>query len=115
MSAAEDCKELDGLGEAETSFYNAVYWHTLGSDQSEDILIYERPDHKDYDFFPQVSHDGKYLILTVYLGTDRRNRIYYAPLAEHAPHNCPEDTDFQSEFVELLDDADAHFFTCVCG
>lgn len=97
------------VGETETSFYNAVYWHTLGSDQSEDILIYERPDHKDYDFFPQVSHDGKYLILTVYLGTDRRNRIYYAPLAEHAPHNCPEDTDFQSEFVELLDDADAHY------
>lgn len=97
------------VAENETSFYNAVYWHALGTDQSEDMLIYERPDHKDFDFFPQVSHDGKYLVLTVYLGTDRRNRIYYAPLAEHAPHFREDNPDFQSEFVELLNDADAHY------
>lgn len=97
------------VNETETSYYNAVYWHTLNTDQAEDILIYERPDHKDYDFFPQVSHDGKFLILTVYLGTDRRNRIFYAPLAEHAPHNRPEQPDFQGEFIELLNDGDAHY------
>ncbi len=92
----------------ETSFYNRVYWHALGTDQSEDILIYERPDQKDFDFYPQISHDGKYLILTVHLGTNRKNRIYYAPLHEKPPHRRPENTDIAAEFVRLLDTADSH-------
>ncbi|MBF2053565.1 MAG: S9 family peptidase [Candidatus Sericytochromatia bacterium] len=86
------------VNEADQTYYNRVYWHSLGSDQSEDILVYERPDQKDFDFWPRISPDGAYLTLTVHLGTDRRNRFYYRPLA---------DTD--GTFVHLLDTADAHY------
>lgn len=85
------------VAEADQSYYNKVYWHELNSDQSEDTLIYERPDEKDFDFWPQVSDDGKYLILTLHLGTDRRNRVYYRPL------------DSDGDFVRLLDTADAQY------
>ena len=83
--------------EADQSYYNKVYWHELGTDQVEDRLIYERPDQKDFDFWPQVSEDGKYLILTIHLGTDRRNRVYYRAL------------DSDADFIRLLDSADAHY------
>ncbi len=83
--------------EADQSYYNKVYWHQLDTDQSDDTLIYERPDQKDFDFFPQVSEDGKYLVITAYLGTDRRNRVYYREL------------DSDANFKPLLDEADAHY------
>ncbi|PIQ24114.1 S9 family peptidase [bacterium (Candidatus Blackallbacteria) CG17_big_fil_post_rev_8_21_14_2_50_48_46] len=83
--------------DADLSYYNAVYWHELGTVQDDDILVYERPDDKDLDFWPTMTEDGQYLLLTVFLGTDRRNRIYYRPENSRAG------------FIRLLDQADAHY------
>jgi prolyl oligopeptidase len=83
--------------DAALSCYNAVYWHQLGSFQDDDILVYERPDEPDMGFSPIMTEDGQYLILHVYVGTDRRNRIYYRP------------ENSRGGFVRLLDQADAHY------
>lgn len=88
--------------EADLNYYNAVYWHALDTDQSEDILVYERPDEKDYDFWPRITEDGSLLVLTVHLGTDRRNRIYYRHLDVNSAPG-------EGEFVRLLDTAKAHY------
>ncbi|MHC4743699.1 MAG: prolyl oligopeptidase family serine peptidase [Planctomycetota bacterium] len=77
--------------------YNRVYWHKLNTPQSEDKLIYERPDNKELGFSPCVTEDGKFLILHVFHGTDTRNRIYYRPVESTEP------------FVKLLDEADAEY------
>jgi len=79
------------------SNYNRVYWHKLGTPQSQDRLIYERPDDKELGFYPLVTEDGNFLILHVYHGTDPKNRIYYRPIESTAP------------FIRLLDDADARY------
>jgi len=77
--------------------YSRVYWHKLDSPQSNDQLIYERPDNKELGFAPIVTEDGKFLILYVYHGTDTRNRIYYRSV---------ESTGL---FIKLLDEADARY------
>lgn len=77
--------------------YNRVYWHKLGTPQSQDKLIYERPDNKELGFAPLVTEDGKFLILNVYYGTDPKNRIYYRTIQSPGP------------FIRLLDDADARY------
>jgi len=77
--------------------YNRVYWHKLGTTQSEDLLVYERPDYKELHLAPSITEDGKYLILHVYHGTDPKNRVYYRPVAG------------TETFVRLLDDADARY------
>ncbi|MBW7990089.1 MAG: S9 family peptidase [Planctomycetes bacterium] len=82
--------------EDQTNF-SRVYWHKLGTPQSQDKLIYERPDNKELGFSPFVTEDGKFLILYVYHGTDPKNRIYYRPVESSAP------------FIRLLDDADARY------
>ncbi|MHC4194003.1 MAG: prolyl oligopeptidase family serine peptidase, partial [Planctomycetota bacterium] len=77
--------------------YNRVYWHKLETSQSEDILIYERPDNKELHLAPSITEDGEYLILHVYHGTDPKNRVYYRP------------TEGTEPFIRLLDDADAGY------
>ncbi len=79
------------------SNYNRLYWHKLGTPQSQDQLIYERPDNKELTLAPSITEDGKFLILHVYHGTDPKNRIYYRPVESTGP------------FVRLLDDADARY------
>lgn len=77
--------------------YNRVYWHKIGTDQSEDQLIYERTDNKELSFYPSITENGKFLILHVYHGTDTKNRVYYRPVESTSP------------FIRLLDDADARY------
>lgn len=81
----------------EENNYNKVYFHRLGTPQSEDRLVYERPDAKELNFYPQITEDGKYLILTVTHGTSPKNRIYYRKLNSN------------DDFIRLLDEADASY------
>jgi prolyl oligopeptidase len=81
-----------------TNYYQKVYFHRRGTAQDEDRLIYERPDHKDWGFGAGVSEDGHYLILQVWQGTARENRLFYLDLTQPG-----------SEVVELLDEADASY------
>src|SRR5690606_18893156 len=53
-----------------------LYYHRLGTTQDEDILIYERPDQPDWGLDAAVSEDGAYLVITIWEGTDTRNRVY---------------------------------------
>jgi prolyl oligopeptidase len=76
--------------------YNRVYWHRLGTAQSADRLVFEHPD-KELGFSAQVTEDGRYLLLTVYHGTDPRTRVYYRELEGTGP------------FVRLLDRGDAMY------
>jgi prolyl oligopeptidase len=64
----------------DVNYYQKLYYHRLGTPQSEDILIYERPDKKDWGFSGGVTEDGRYLIVSVWLGTDSRNLVFYKDL-----------------------------------
>src|SRR5262245_19298237 len=72
-----------------------VYYHKVGTGQSEDELIYRRPDKPDWGFLPQVTEDGKYLVLTIWKGTDDRYRTTYKDLS-----------DPRAKFVDLIDNFD---------
>ena len=60
----------------EQSYYNRVYWHTVGTSQEDDELIYADDDNKEFAFNPEFSSDYRYLLLTAWRGTENRNRIY---------------------------------------
>ena len=75
-----------------------VWFHRLGTPQSEDRLVYARPDQPDWLFFASVTDDGRWLILTVSEGTDSRNRLYVRDLER------PD-----SDFTKLFDRFDARY------
>jgi len=79
-------------------YNHKLFFHQLGTPQSHDKLIYERPDQKEWLFNAEVTDDGRYLIISVQRGTDPKNRIFYKNLA-----------DPNSKVVELLDKADAEY------
>ena len=83
--------------------FQRLYYHRLGTDQAQDVLVYERPDQPDWGMNAQVTDDGRYAVLTVWLGTDRRNRVYYRDLKD------PKHPRITGDVVRLLDDFDASY------
>ena len=82
----------------EALFYQKVYFHSLGTPQAEDRLIYERPDEPDMGFGASITDDEAYLLLHVWQGTEEKSRVYYRALADE-----------QGEFVRYLDKFDANY------
>jgi prolyl oligopeptidase len=80
----------------DSNYYQKLYYHKLGTPQSDDTLIYKRDDHKEWGFGGYVTDDGRYLIIHVSEGTDPENRIYYKDLTKPG-----------SDVVALLDQKDA--------
>jgi len=64
------------------NYFQKLYYHKLGTPQSEDRLIYERKDHKDWNFSGSVTDDGRYLIISVGKGTERKNLVFYKDLEQ---------------------------------
>ncbi|GIK16391.1 MAG: prolyl endopeptidase [Planctomycetota bacterium] len=62
--------------------FQKLYYHKLGTPQSEDVLVYERKDQPDWGFGGVVSEDGRYLVIHVSQGTDPRNLIFYRDLTQ---------------------------------
>ena len=82
----------------EANYYQKLYYHRLGTEQSEDILIYERPDQKEWMFDADVTEDGRYLIISVSQGTDPKNLVFYQDL-----------TDTTGEIKELISEFIGNF------
>ena len=59
-----------------------VFYHVVGTDQSQDKLIYARPDEPEWGMQASVSEDGKYLVITIWKGTDDRYRIAVKDLTD---------------------------------
>ncbi|HXV76603.1 MAG TPA: prolyl oligopeptidase family serine peptidase [Candidatus Polarisedimenticolaceae bacterium] len=64
-----------------------VFYHRVGTPQSEDVLVFHRPDQPKWGYGSQVTDDGHYLVISVYEGTDNRNRVFYKDLFE--PYGMP--------------------------
>jgi prolyl oligopeptidase len=63
------------------NYYHKLYYHRLGTDQDDDVLVYSRPDEKQWMFYATVTDDGRYLLITVSRGTDPNNLVFIKDLA----------------------------------
>lgn len=82
----------------EQNYFQKLYYHRVGTPQSKDVLVYERKDKKTWGFGGEVTEDGRYLVVSVWEGTNPTNRIFYFDLKRNG-----------SKAVELLPDADASY------
>ena len=88
----------EGEGLKAANYFHKIHYHKLGTPQEEDQLVYERKDHKDWNFDTEVTEDGKFIVINVSQGTDPKNRVFYKSL-----------TDPKAGVVELLNKQDAHY------
>ena len=66
--------------------FQKIYFHKLGTPQSEDFVVYERPDDGELFVGGGVTEDGNWLVISVAKGTERSNMVYVKNLSmEKAP------------------------------
>ncbi len=70
---APDASEAEALKTA--NYFHKVYYHKLGTSQSEDKLIFHRPDDGELNIGAQVTDDGRYLVLHQSKGTSPNNEL----------------------------------------
>src|ERR1700688_2545888 len=81
----------------DATYFHKLYFHRLGTPQSTDVLVYERPEHKDWSLNPLTTEDGRYLVIDSSRGSDPYNRLFIQDLSSGGP------------VVELLADGDARY------
>lgn len=81
-----------------SNFFQKLYFHKLGTEQKDDVLVYHRPDEKLWGFGGFVTQDGRYLCISVSFGTSPKNRFFYKDLTK------PD-----SDVVRLIDNFDASY------
>jgi prolyl oligopeptidase len=66
---------------------HAVYYHRLGTPQSDDVLIYQRVDHPGWIVNATVSDDGRYVFIRTYRGADNNNQLHFIDMGRAAAPN----------------------------
>ena len=99
-----------GAAFQKTNLNQKVYYHRIGTAQSQDVLVYKRPDEPSWGFGLKVSEDGRYLILTVWKGTNDKYRVLYKDLTE--PYAMPVDLieHFNDEYTFVGNDGTTFYF-----
>jgi prolyl oligopeptidase len=85
----------------DANYFQKLYYHRVGTPQSEDVLVYERKDHKEWGFNGTATEDGKFLVVSIWQGTENKNRVYFRELSNSAPA--------AGQVSALLDDFDAAY------
>jgi prolyl oligopeptidase len=62
------------------NYFQKLYFHRLGTAQDRDVLVYHRPDQKEWGFAAEVTDDGAWLVISSTQGTDPKNRVFIRDL-----------------------------------
>lgn len=97
----QEGEELTGTNENQR-----LYFHRVGTPQSEDQLILERPDHPKWGFSPIVTDDGRYLVVQTWKGSEPKAQIFIKDLRDSESDVIPLITGFDAEYewVASVDD-----------
>ena len=74
----------DGAALTGSNFYQKLYYHRLGDDQTKDVLVYENKIEKEWGFGATVSDDGSFVSIYVWKGSGRKNGLLWMPLKNGA-------------------------------
>ncbi len=76
-AAPSEGEELTGTNENQM-----LYRHRLGTPQSDDTLVYARPDEPQWGFSPTVTEDGRYLVIENWKGTQPKTQVFILDLQQ---------------------------------
>jgi prolyl oligopeptidase len=94
----------------EANYFQKLYYHRVGTKQSEDVLVYERKDQKEWGFAGAVSEDGRYLIISVWRGTDPKNLLFYKDLKAEDGKVVELIKDFEASYSFIGNDGPVFYF-----
>ncbi|XP_078440620.1 uncharacterized protein LOC144710666 [Wolffia australiana] len=108
--APKNVEELDAGAETNINLYHELYYHSLGTDQSEDFLSWRDSENPKHMFSAQVTEDGKYVLLYITEGCDPVNKLYYCDLTS-IPNGLQgfKKGEKMLPFVKLIDNFEASY------
>jgi prolyl oligopeptidase len=93
-----------------TNYYQKLYFHKLGTSQADDKLVYERRDEKEWGFDGHVTEDGRYLVISVWRGTERKNQVFYLDLKTPDAKVVELLKGFEAQFSFIANDGPVFYF-----
>lgn len=94
--------------ETDQSINQCIYYHLIGTSQSEDRLVYSEPENPKRMFSVSVTLDGRYLLFYVSEDCSPKNQLWYVDL----------EASFGSEadgMVKLVDESYDSQFSCIAN
>jgi prolyl oligopeptidase len=76
-----------------------LQYHRLGTPQSDDRVVMAWPHDPEWSFYAEVSTDGRWLLVYVNRGTERRSRIWACPVDDFEPRPLIDEFDAAYEIV----------------
>ena len=91
-------------------FFQKLFYHKLGTEQKEDVLVYDKPDQPKWGMGGEVSEDGRWLVVTVWESTSPKNLVLLKDLTK--PDATPVEliTGFDAEYVFLGSEGNTLWF-----
>ena len=100
----EEGQEFSAANENE-----AIYFHAMGTPQSEDTLIFSMPEQPKWGFAPTVTEDGRYLLVWVYYGTIHKYKVYLWDLQDPGSEPTELVGAFENDYSLLGNDGSTLF------
>lgn len=80
-----------------------LYYHRVGTPQAEDVVVFETPQEPKWGFVPQVTDDGRYLVITIWRGSESEYRVYVMDLGD------PQAPRLNAPVIKLVDVFEAEY------
>jgi len=81
-----------------TNEHQKLYFHTLGTPQADDPLVFQRDDEPQWGFSPEVTDDGRYLIIHNWKGSEPKSQIFIKDLSDPDANIEPLITGFDAQY-----------------
>ena len=97
---------------------DAVFYHALGTPVSADRRILEIAGHPDWQYKPNVSDDGRWLVVTAgegEVGDKGLENVYLVDLSAASPSVTPVVEGFRAAYVYVGSDAERLYFLTTLG
>lgn len=90
-----------------------LYKHRLGTASASDVVVYERADQPTWQFRPKLTHDGRYLVLTIgdgEVGDRGQEQIVYFDLQKNPNKPIALIDQFDAEYLVLGNEGPVFYF-----
>lgn len=87
-----------------------VYYHRIGTPQSDDVLVHSTPSSPEWTLGAEVTDDGFSVVLTMSESCDTKNRLYLLPL--NADKSFSADLAAEEKKAKLFDSFVAEYSYC---
>ena len=81
-----------------TNEFQKLFFHRLGTDQVDDVLVFSNDDEPKWGFSPEVTDDARYLIIHNWKGSEPKSQVFVKDLRTADSEIEPLITGFEAEY-----------------